>query len=111
MDGDTLDDAIYVLNKIGYSVTIPAGQACCGALSLHAGREKESLKMMQKNILAFGTTPSSPIIYTASGCGTSLGKYRDYLPENGLSSRIDEVCQFISAHWPEDINVTFQSNR
>ncbi len=106
MDGDTLDDVIYVLNTIGYSVTIPAGQACCGALSLHAGREKESLKMMQKNILAFETTPSSPIVYTASGCGSSLGKYHDYLPDNGLSSRIDEVCQFIYAHWPEDMNVT-----
>ena len=106
MDGETLDDAIYVLNKIGYSVTIPAGQACCGALSLHAGREKESLKMMQKNILAFEAAPSSPIVYTASGCGTSLHKYHDYLQDNGLSSRIDEVCQFISAHWPEDMNVT-----
>jgi glycolate oxidase iron-sulfur subunit len=105
MDGETLDDAIYVLNKIGYSVTIPAGQACCGALSLHAGREKESLKMMQKNIQAFENTPSFPIIHTASGCGTNLGKYHDYLPDAGFSNRVNEICQFIDSHWPKDMNV------
>ena len=104
MDGETLDDAIYVLKKIGYSVTVPVGQACCGAVSLHAGREKESLQMMQKNIQAFGNTPASPIIHTASGCGVSLGKYQDYLPDAGFSSRVHEICQFIVSHWPEQVN-------
>jgi glycolate oxidase iron-sulfur subunit len=104
MDGETLDDAIYVLNKLGYSVTVPAGQVCCGALSLHAGREKESLQMMQKNIQAFENTPASPIIHTASGCGVSLGKYHDYLPDAGFSTRLNEICQFIVSHWPGQVN-------
>ncbi|MFW2441074.1 MAG: (Fe-S)-binding protein [Arenicellales bacterium] len=102
VDGRTLDDAIYVLNRIGYSVIIPSQQSCCGALSLHAGREKEAIRMMQKNIHAFAFS-ETPVIHTASGCGASLTSYKDHLSDNGFSSRIDEISQFIDSHWPDTL--------
>jgi len=102
VDGRTLDDAIYVLNRIGYSVIIPPQQSCCGALSLHAGREEEAIRMMQKNIHAF-TSSEIPVIHTASGCGASLANYKDYLSDNGFSSHIDEVSHFIDCHWPDTL--------
>ncbi len=105
MDGRTLDDAIYVLNQIGFSVIIPPRQSCCGALCLHAGREEEATRMMQKNIHAFAAT-ETPIIQTASGCGASLVAYKDYLPDKGFSSRIDDISHFIDSHWPDTLNVT-----
>ena len=101
LDAITVDDAINVLNTIGYSVNIPPQQVCCGALSLHAGRENSSIEMMQKNIQAFATT-DMPIIHTASGCGSVLSEYYHYLPDNGFSDRINEVCHFIEEHWPEE---------
>jgi glycolate oxidase iron-sulfur subunit len=110
-DGDTLDDAIFILNKIAYSVIIPASQVCCGALSLHAGREKESLAMMKRNIQSFESTQHLPIIYTATGCGTSLDKYHNYLTDNGFSSRIIEVCQFLDSHWPEEMTTRCQKQK
>ena len=111
MDGGTLDDAIYVLNKIGYSVNIPAGQVCCGALSLHSGREQDSTSLMKKNILAFDATQKTPIIYTASGCGYSLGKYLDYQEDKGFSSRAVEICQFINDNWPEKLHLNCQKQK
>ena len=102
VDGRTLDDAIYVLNRIGYSVIIPPQQSCCGALSLHAGREEEAISMMQKNIHAFASS-ETPVIHTASGCGAGLTAYKDYLPDNGFSGRINEVSHFIDSHWPDTL--------
>jgi glycolate oxidase iron-sulfur subunit len=105
LDGRTLDDAIYILNKTGFTVIIPPQQACCGAMSLHAGREKESMVMMQKNIQAFAAT-DTPIIHVASGCGISLSAYHHYLPDDGFSGRINEVCHFIDRHWPAGTGIT-----
>jgi len=103
MDGETLDDALYVLSKIGFTVSIPPRQSCCGALSLHAGRGKETLKIMQKNVRAFENAEQSPIVYTATGCGTSLLEYDQFLQDNGLSSRVHEICAFIDANWPQEM--------
>ncbi|GBE07707.1 MAG TPA: (Fe-S)-binding protein [Gammaproteobacteria bacterium] len=105
MDGRTLDDAIYVLNRIGFSVIIPPQQSCCGALCLHAGREEEAIRMMQRNIHAFAAT-ATPVIHTASGCGMSLVAYKDYLSDKGFSSRIGEVSYFIDSHWPDALNLS-----
>ena len=102
LDGKTLDDALFVLNTIGYSVNIPTQQACCGALSLHAGRGQEALEIMQKNIQAFEAQGQPPILFTASGCGASLSDYHQYLTDNGFSSRVHEICHFIDSHWPAD---------
>jgi len=100
MDVQTLDDAIYVLNRIGFSVNIPRNQSCCGALSLHAGREDAAIEMMNKNTQAFATT-DTPIIHTASGCGINLETYSDHIEDTGFSSRISEISHFLDRHWPD----------
>ena len=108
LDGVTLDDTLYVLNKIGCTVIIPSQQACCGALSLHAGRGDETLKIMQQNIKAFDTSAQFPILYTATGCGASLAEYHHFLPDKQFSSRVDEICHFIDLHWPDELAFTFR---
>jgi glycolate oxidase iron-sulfur subunit len=105
MDGNTLDDAIYVLNRIGFSVLIPAQQSCCGGLSLHAGREQAATAMMKQNIQAFAATETS-IIHTATGCGMGLAAYKDYLSDQGFSARIDEISHFIDKRWPDTLKPT-----
>ena len=37
----------------GCEVVVPEGQGCCGALSIHAGREEESLDFARRLIAAF----------------------------------------------------------
>ena len=106
LDGKTLDDTLFVLNKIGFSVNIPSRQACCGALSLHAGRGEEAAEIMHKNIQVFETDEQSPILFTASGCGASLSEYHQFLADDGFSSRVQEICHFIDSHWPEDMMIS-----
>lgn len=105
LDGKTLDDAIFVLNKLGYSVNIPPRQVCCGALSLHAGRGEEAQLIMRKNIQAFSADEQSPVLFTASGCGASLSEYHQYLSDHGFSSRVSEICHFIDSHWPQEMTL------
>lgn len=106
LDGKTLDDTLFVLNNIGYSVSIPPRQACCGALSLHAGRGEQALNIMQKNIQAFATEEQTPILFTASGCGASLSEYHLSQTDSGFSNRVYEICHFIDSHWPLDIMIS-----
>ena len=44
---------VRVLAAEGCEVVIPEGQGCCGALSLHAGREAEALRMAKDLIARF----------------------------------------------------------
>jgi glycolate oxidase iron-sulfur subunit len=71
-DAETLNAAIFVLNRIGYSVCIPAGQTCCGALYQHAGEPEKAVQLMQQNRRAFSGSGVQTIIAAASGCGVQL---------------------------------------
>ncbi|HET7922538.1 MAG TPA: (Fe-S)-binding protein [Gammaproteobacteria bacterium] len=68
------DAAIAVLNAAGYNVHVPMGQACCGALDQHAGRNREAARLAARNLAAFGTG-SAPVLSSASGCGATLAEY------------------------------------
>ncbi len=98
LDTKTLDDAIYVLKLTGHSVVIPKQQSCCGALSLHAGREQAAQKMMKRNVEAFADN-TLPVIYTATGCGASLAD-----ENNTFSERTHEISHFVNRHWPDKLD-------
>lgn len=71
-DAETLNAAIFVLNRIGYSVRIPTGQTCCGALYQHTGEPEKAAQLMRHNRAAFAGSGIRAIITTASGCGMQL---------------------------------------
>ncbi len=73
-DAETLNAAIFVLNRIGYSVRIPAGQTCCGALYQHTGEPEQAAQLMRQNRAAFSGSGIQAIITTASGCGAQLAE-------------------------------------
>lgn len=78
---------VRVLSAEGCEVVVPRGQGCCGALSIHAGREKEALDFARDTISRFerlsGGRPSGPpdpraaeeILVNAAGCGSNLKDY------------------------------------
>ena len=79
----TIEATIRVLNRHGVSVTIAAGEACCGSLVHHLGREDEALAQARNNIDAWtrelegqGNDKSlDAILVTVSGCGTTIKDY------------------------------------
>ena len=69
--------AAQVLAADGCEVAVPAGQGCCGALALHAGREDEARRLAQATIAALGG--HERIVVTAAGCGSAMKEYGDLL--------------------------------
>ena len=91
--------SLRLLNALGYSVRLPEHQTCCGALDQHAGRSQQTAVLARKNLEAFETDGSLPLLYTASGCGTTLTEYPllvDDARAAGFSARTHEVCEFIA---------------
>src|SRR2546428_7276875 len=65
------DATIRVLAAEGCDVIVPAGQGCCGALSMHAGREEESLRFARDLIERFSREPADAVGFNAAGSGSA----------------------------------------
>lgn len=98
-----------VLAADGCRVSVPAGQGCCGALSLHAGRKQEALGYARRligQIDALGG--DGPVITNAAGCGSTLKEYgklfaddpdwRD--PAARFSARVQDVTELLEQIGP-----------
>ncbi|MDQ3854767.1 MAG: heterodisulfide reductase-related iron-sulfur binding cluster, partial [Chloroflexota bacterium] len=64
-----------VLSADGCEVVAPRGQSCCGALSLHSGREREAQELARATIDAFERTGTDYVVVNAAGCGSTLKQY------------------------------------
>jgi glycolate oxidase iron-sulfur subunit len=64
-----------ILAAEGCEVIIPRQQGCCGALSVHNGREEEAQRFARGLIDAFEKTPIEYFVVNAAGCGSSLKEY------------------------------------
>lgn len=70
---------VRVLAHNGFEVVIPKGQACCGALAIHAGERVTAQEMAKRNIDAFLVHDVDAIIVNAAGCGVALKEYKELL--------------------------------
>jgi glycolate oxidase iron-sulfur subunit len=66
---------VRVLAAEGCEVCVPRGQGCCGALSLHAGREREAKALARALIARFERERLDFIAVNAAGCGSALKGY------------------------------------
>ena len=84
----TNDAAIRMLNRHGIEVVVAKGEACCGSLEHHMGREADALAKTRNNIDAWTAELDGEgldaILITVSGCGTTV---KDY----GFMLRTDSV--------------------
>jgi glycolate oxidase iron-sulfur subunit len=63
---------LRVLASEGVEVVVPKGQGCCGALSLHAGREEEAKRFARALIERFEAEELDVVVVNAAGCGSHL---------------------------------------
>jgi len=64
-----------VLAADGCTVVAPPGQGCCGALSMHAGREQEAQRFARRTIDIFQGLGLDTVVVNAAGCGSSMKEY------------------------------------
>jgi glycolate oxidase iron-sulfur subunit len=95
-----------VLAAEGFEVVTPAGQACCGALHLHAGRREQGKRMAQAVAERFAGVDA--IAVNAAGCGS-------HLKETGLDVRVVDVSELLgekprAERHPLELRVAFQDS-
>jgi glycolate oxidase iron-sulfur subunit len=96
---------IRVLAAEGCDVEVPDGQGCCGALSMHAGREDEAKAFARALILDFEQRPLDTIVVNAAGCGSHLKSYATLLGDEPFwaaraqrfASKVRDVSELLAA--------------
>lgn len=71
-----------VLQAEGLDVAVPAAQGCCGALSMHNGREAEARKYARALVDAFSDSGVEYVVVNAAGCGSTMKEYADVLADD-----------------------------
>jgi glycolate oxidase iron-sulfur subunit len=71
-----------VLAAEGCDVIIPKQQGCCGALSVHNGREAEAQDYARATIDAFEAAGVDAVVVNAAGCGSSMKDYAQILGDD-----------------------------
>jgi glycolate oxidase iron-sulfur subunit len=75
----TNEAAIRLLNRHGIEVVVAEGEACCGSLVHHMGREDQALGQARNTIDAWTREIDGggldAILITVSGCGTTVKDY------------------------------------
>jgi glycolate dehydrogenase iron-sulfur subunit len=79
---DVNSATIRILAAEGCDVLTPSGQGCCGALSVHNGREAEAQRFARKLIDTFEPLRIDYLVVNAAGCGSSLKEYGELLRDD-----------------------------
>jgi glycolate oxidase iron-sulfur subunit len=79
LDTDINDATIRLLTRHGCDVVVANGAGCCGALTHHMGKTKQSHASAAKNIAAWMAEINDggldAIVINTSGCGTTVKDY------------------------------------
>jgi glycolate oxidase iron-sulfur subunit len=94
---------IRVLASEGCDVVVPKEQGCCGALSLHSGRDEEARRFARAIIETFQNKRLEKIVVNAAGCGSALKGYGELLADDpewagrarAFSAKVRDVSEFV----------------
>ncbi len=71
-----------ILQAEGCDVVTPTTQGCCGALSVHNGREAEAQRFARGIIDQFDGTGVEYVVVNAAGCGSTMKEYAELLADD-----------------------------
>ena len=97
-----------VLAAEGFDVVAPAAQGCCGALSVHNGREDEARAFARELIDTFDIAGVDAVVVNAAGCGSAMKEYGDLLADDpayadrarDFALRVRDVSEFLAEQEP-----------
>lgn len=102
---------VRVLSADGCEVVAPARQGCCGALSLHAGREAEAIAFARTTIDTFERAGVDAVVVNVAGCGSAMKEYAHLLRDDAtyaerarrFSASVRDVSEFLEELGPSAI--------
>jgi len=97
-----------VLALEGCDVVIPRKQGCCGALSLHSGREAEAQAFARRTVEEFERAGVEWVVVNAAGCGSAMKEYADLLADDPayaerartFATRVRDVSELLAELGP-----------
>jgi glycolate oxidase iron-sulfur subunit len=98
-----------VLAAEGCDVIIPRGQGCCGALSMHTGREAEAIAFARRTIATFEQVGVDAVVVNSAGCGSAMKEYGRLLGQADagwaeraaeMSGKVRDLAEFLAAIGP-----------
>ena len=95
---------LRVLAAEGCEVVVPAGLGCCGALSLHAGRDDEARRFARAAIAALEATGADAIAVNSAGCGSSMKEWGHLFADEpawasraaALAAKVKDVSELLA---------------
>ncbi len=90
---------IRVLTRTGWRVTVPRGQACCGALPAHNGRLGVARRLATRAAHAFAN--ADVVIANAAGCSAHMKTYAELVP--GAELPVHDLMEFLGEHGLGDV--------
>jgi glycolate oxidase iron-sulfur subunit len=96
---------LRVLAAEGYEVVVPPELGCCGALSVHAGRDDEARRFARAAIESLEQTAADAIVVNAAGCGSSMKEWGHLLADEpawadraaALAAKVVDVTELLAA--------------
>ncbi|MES9970869.1 MAG: glycolate oxidase subunit GlcF [Candidatus Thiodiazotropha sp.] len=96
LNTDINDATIRILCRHGCEVVVAHGAGCCGAVTHHMGKSKESLMAAAKNIRAWMSEIEADgldaIVVNTSGCGTVIKDYGYMFRDHSLARQAEIIA-------------------
>jgi len=108
LDAEINRATIDLFNRLGIEVVLPQGEACCGSLVHHMGREAQALDAARHMVGIWSQEIENggldAIVITTSGCGTTIKDYGHMLRNDpqwaaraaGVSALAKDVAEYLS---------------
>jgi len=98
VEPSVLHAATRLLTAAGYDVAVPAGQACCGAIHLHAGFAAAAAALERRNARAFAAPACDAVVSCASGCGAVLAAAAQRAEGAEALPEVWDISRFLLDH-------------
>jgi glycolate oxidase iron-sulfur subunit len=107
--GDVNAATIRVLAAEGCDVYVPRDRQCCGALSVHAGYEREGKARARATIDMFERYELDVVVANVAGCGSTLKEYGHLLRDDpeyaqravAFSARVRDITELLAGLPPQ----------
>jgi glycolate oxidase iron-sulfur subunit len=89
--------AVSALAAAGCDVAVPPDQGCCGALHLHAGRDRDARRRAAHTMAAL--SGYDRVVVTAAGCGSAMKGYGELLgtaEAEEFAGRVRDVTELLA---------------
>ena len=99
---------LRVLSAEGCEVLVPPALGCCGALSVHSGRDREARRFARAAIEELEKQDVDTVIVNAAGCGSSMKEWGRLLHDEpafaaraeAMAAKVKDISEYLAGLAP-----------